>query len=123
MQRCVFAIALLCCAAHAVAQTGPRARTAASVSNGERVYLRVGCYTCHGTVGHGGAARPLAPNVLPLEAFRAWVRTGSANWSFASGMPAFPQTVVTDADLADVRAYLASLPAPPAWQDVPLLNQ
>lgn len=85
--------------------------------------MRAGCYTCHGTVGHGGAATPLAPNVLPLEAFEIWVRNGSQGWSITRGMPAFSMSVVTDEELADVRAFLASLPSPRAVEDIPLLNQ
>ncbi len=30
---------------------------------------------------------------------------------------------VSDADIADIRAYLATVPAPPAVKDIPLLNQ
>jgi mono/diheme cytochrome c family protein len=72
-------------------------------------------------VGHGGAARRLAPNTLPLPAFTTWVRNGTPGWTFATGMPAFPASVISDADLADIRAYLASLPAPRAVADIPLL--
>ena len=85
--------------------------------------MRVGCYTCHGTVGHGGAGARLAPNPLPLSAFIVWVRNGPPGWSVASGMPAFPAATITDEELADVRAYLASLPAPRAVKNIPLLNQ
>jgi mono/diheme cytochrome c family protein len=113
------ASALLCLASSAVAQSSRTERL--GVANGETVYLRVGCQACHGTVGHGGAARRLAPNTLPLPAFTAWVRNGTPGWTFATGMPAFPASVVSDADLADIRAYLASLPAPPPVADIPLL--
>jgi ubiquinol-cytochrome c reductase cytochrome c subunit len=94
----------------------------AAVANGQSAYMRAGCFTCHGTVGHGGAARRLAPSTLPLPAFSAWVRNGSPGWSFGSGMPAFPASVIGDADLADIRAYLASLPAPPPVAEIPLLS-
>ena len=30
---------------------------------------------------------------------------------------------VSDSDIGDIRAYLASIPAPPAVKDIPLLNQ
>ena len=71
--------------------------------------------------GHGGAARRLAPNTLPLPGFTAWVRNGTPGWTFAAGMPAFPATVISDGELADIRTYLASLPPPPAVADLPLL--
>jgi mono/diheme cytochrome c family protein len=111
--------ALLCFAACATAQPARPGRSA--VANGESVYLRVGCQACHGTVGHGGAAPRLAPDTLPLPGFTTWVRNGTPGWSFATGMPAFPASVISDAELADIRAYLASLPAPPPVADVPLL--
>ncbi len=113
--------ALLCCAFGATAQPARSERAAAA--NGQTVYLRVGCFTCHGTVGHGGAAPRLAPNTLPLQAFETWVRNGTPGWSFASGMPAFPTAALDDAELADVRTDLASLPAPPPVDEIPLLSR
>jgi mono/diheme cytochrome c family protein len=73
-------------------------------------------------VGQGGAGPRLAPNTLPLAAFETWVRNGTPGWSIASGMPAFPRSIVSDRDLADARAYLASLPAPRAPGDIALLR-
>src|SRR5690606_26320637 len=93
----------------------------AAIANGEQGYLRAGCHSCHGTAGHRGAGPRLAPSTLPLSAFIAWVRNGSPNWTFAAGMPAYPAAVVSDAELADVRAYLASLPAPKPLAEIPLL--
>jgi mono/diheme cytochrome c family protein len=113
------ACALLCCASGAAAQATQTDR--AAIANGERVYLMVGCQACHGTVGHGGAAPRLTPNTLPLPGFTTWVRNGTPGWSFASGMPAFPAAVISDADLADIRAYLASLPPPRPVAEIPLL--
>jgi type IV pilus assembly protein PilQ len=43
--------------------------------------MRVGCYTCHGTVGQGGAGARLAPNTMPLPAMQVWVRGGTPGWS------------------------------------------
>ncbi|HSC17106.1 MAG TPA: cytochrome c [Gammaproteobacteria bacterium] len=119
MKQLLAACALLSLALGAAAQSARTDR--AAIANGEAVYLRVGCQACHGTVGHGGAARRLAPNTLALPAFTAWVRNGTPGWTFATGMPAFPASVISDADLADIRAYLATLPAPPPVADIPLL--
>jgi mono/diheme cytochrome c family protein len=115
----VAATALLCCAGDVVAQAARTDR--AAIANGQSAYLRVGCQACHGTVGHGGAAPRLAPDTLPLEGFTTWVRNGTPGWSFMSGMPAYPSTVLSDDDLTDVRTYLASLPPPPAVAEIPLL--
>lgn len=121
MKKLLLTGALLCCVFHgAVAQSSKTDRS--STASGKAVYMRVGCYACHGTVGHGGAGARLAPNTLPLPAFQTWVRNGTPGWTATSGMPSFPATVITDQELADVRAFLASLPAPPAVQDIPLLK-
>jgi mono/diheme cytochrome c family protein len=112
--------ALLCFASIAAAQSARIDR--AAIANGQSAFMRVGCFTCHGTVGHGGAAPRLAPNTLPLAGFTTWVRNGTPGWTIASGMPAFPVSVLSDADLADVRTYLASQPAPPPVANIPLLG-
>jgi mono/diheme cytochrome c family protein len=124
VKKLLIATALLCASFAGAAQEAQSAKVSrASRANGELVYLRVGCYACHGTVGHGGAGPRLAPGTLPFAAFQTWVRNGTPGWSFASGMPAFPTAVVTDEELANVREFLAGLPAPSAAKDIPLLNQ
>lgn len=120
MKNALAPSALLCWALAATAQA-PRTERA-SIASGESAYMRAGCFTCHGTVGHGGAAPKLAPNTLPLEGFTAWVRNGTPGWTIASGMPAFSADVLSDAELADVRAFLASLPPPRAVAEIPLLT-
>jgi ubiquinol-cytochrome c reductase cytochrome c subunit len=122
VKKQMVAFALLCCGFQAAAQQPSANAYRASPGNGQVVYMRAGCYACHGTVGHGGAGARLAPNPLPLAAFQTWVRNGTPGWNIASGMPAFSATVVTDEELADVRAFLASQPAPRAANDIPLLN-
>jgi len=119
VSKSLAAFALLCFASIAAAQSARPDRS--GIANGQSAFMRVGCFTCHGTVGHGGAAPRLAPNTLPLAGFTTWVRNGTPGWTIASGMPAFPVSVLSDADLADVRAYLASQPAPPPVTDIPLL--
>ena len=89
---------------------------------GASVFMTVGCYTCHGTVGQGGVGPRLAPNPLPMAAFANFVRNGTPGWSLLGGMPAFSTAVLSEKDLANLRAYLASVPAPPPPKDIPLLN-
>jgi mono/diheme cytochrome c family protein len=122
MKRLLIAVALLGCGLSTLAQQTESVRRP-SATNGQVVFLRVGCFTCHGTVGHGGAGPALAPNTLPLIGFQTWVRNGTPGWSVANGMPAFPPRALPDADLVDVREFLATRPAPRAVRDIPLLNQ
>jgi mono/diheme cytochrome c family protein len=85
---------------------------------GKRLFLADGCYQCHGTTGAGGgmAGPRLAPNPLPLEGVRAKLRTASGR------MPVYTAAVLSDAQIADIVAYLQSIPRGKSAQDIPLLN-
>src|ERR1700689_921964 len=100
-------IAALFTAAVALAQSNPE--------NGKRLFVKLGCYTCHGYQGQGGGAgAKLAPRPIAAAALIAYVRHP------AGSMPPFTSKVVSDQDLKDIHAYLASVPAPPPAKDIPL---
>jgi ubiquinol-cytochrome c reductase cytochrome c subunit len=91
---------------------------AGNAQNGKRQFVKLGCYTCHGYEGQGGGAgAKLAPHPIATTALIAYVRHP------AGSMPPFTKKVVSDEVLTDIHAYLASVPAPPAAKDIPLLNQ
>lgn len=93
--------------------------------NGKTVYLRVGCHRCHGTMGQGGFGGRLAPNTIPAPVFTIYVRKGKRhpdddpNWS---GMPPYSEKFISDSELADIYAYLASIPPPAPVESIPLLS-
>jgi ubiquinol-cytochrome c reductase cytochrome c subunit len=99
----LLAAALLAAGAPARPQGAPLAGDAV---NGKRVYMADGCYPCHGTVGQG--SRPtgphLAPNPLPYEVFAAQVRHP------VNAMPPYTTVVLPERDLADIYAYLVTIP-------------
>jgi ubiquinol-cytochrome c reductase cytochrome c subunit len=89
---------------------------AGDIERGRKLFMADGCYECHGTVGQGGFAGPrLAPNPLPADAIAQYIRNPKGV------MPPYIAKVVSDRDVADLRAYLASIPPPPALKDIPLL--
>jgi mono/diheme cytochrome c family protein len=93
------------------------ALAAGSPEKGKVAFVRHGCWQCHGYLGQGGiAGKKLAPNPLPLEAMSAFVRNS------AGAMPPYSKAILSDADLADIHAYLGSLPRPPDAKSIPLLN-
>jgi mono/diheme cytochrome c family protein len=100
----------------ALAQDAPNG----NAGDGRRIYLTVGCFTCHGRSGQGGAfngpAPILARTALPFDAFKALIRDPS------NDMPAFSDAVLSDKDIADVYAFLESLPGPRSPKDIPILN-
>jgi len=103
---------LLAATVTALAQT-PNAQ------NGRKLYNRFGCYQCHNREGQGSAATGprLGPHPVPLSSFIWYVRQPTGQ------MPPYTAKVVKDTELADIHAFLQSLPQPPAVKDVPLLNQ
>ena len=89
-----------------------------NAENGKKLFVKFGCYTCHGYQGQGGSAGArLAPRPIAVAALIAYVRHPSGS------MPPFTDKVISNAELTDIHAYLASVPPPPAVKDTPLLNQ
>ena len=94
------------------------AAAAGNAEKGKNAYVQHGCWQCHGTVGQGGAAgKPLAPKPMAFEAFSVFVRHSNGP------MPPYQKAILSDADLADIHAYLLSIPAPKDYKSIPLLNQ
>ena len=106
------AVAALCLPSLVAAQEPPPG----DVIVGKRVYLANGCQNCHGTVGQGGGPGPvLADTGLPYEAYAGQMRTPQ------NTMPPYDAALMSDRDLADVYAYLRSLPGPRGPADMPAI--
>jgi mono/diheme cytochrome c family protein len=91
---------------------------AASAEKGKAAFIQHGCWQCHGNEGQGGqAGARLAPDPMPLETFTAFVRTSNR------AMPPYPKAVLSNEDLADIHAYLETIPKPADYKNIPLLNQ
>jgi ubiquinol-cytochrome c reductase cytochrome c subunit len=89
-----------------------------NAENGKKLFSKFGCYECHGYQGQGGGAgAKLAPQPVTTARLIAYVRHPSGS------MPPYTAKVASDTELADIRAYLASVPAPPPVKNIPLLNQ
>ena len=99
---------------------GTNTATAADAAKGKIVFTQHGCWQCHGFEGQGSVAtsdgRVIARTQLPLDAFKAFVRTTNGQ------MPPFRAAVLSDDELDDIYAYLQSRPVPKAVSDIPLLN-
>ncbi len=113
--KCVLAILLLTGLAFtAIAQVRNKNGNA---ENGKRVFLKQGCFRCHGTEGQGGgtAGPRLAPAPPSADALINYVRKPFGQ------MPPY-RNQVSDEELRDIQAYLASVQPPPPVKDIPLLN-
>ena len=91
--------------------------SAGNAEAGKRLYMKNGCYQCHGTVGQGTiAGARIGPPPLSAQGLIRYVRRP------AGQMPAFTEKVTSDRELTDVYAYLKTIPPPKPSKDVPLLN-
>ncbi len=101
-------------------QSGADTAPAGNAQNGKKIFVSDGCYECHGREGQGatqtGAAR-IGPPQLSYEFFLRYVRQP------ANQMPPYTSKAVPDQDLADIYAFLKTIPLPPKGKDIPLLNK
>lgn len=119
----ITASALLLASALAVAQTAesppkPASSTSGDAKNGKRIYASYGCYQCHGREGQGSVLTGprVGPHPTQFSTFVRYIRQPKGE------MPPYTQKVVSDAELADIYAFLQSLPQPTDPKNIPLLN-
>ena len=99
------------------APVGQAAATpAGSVEHGQVVFSTVGCWERHGYAADGDVGPKLGPNPLPYGAFAAPVRTPRQD------MPHSTPDQLSEQDLADIYAFIQSIPPPPT-SSPPLTGQ
>jgi ubiquinol-cytochrome c reductase cytochrome c subunit len=91
------------------------AQSTSDATRGQHLFMTDGCYECHGTVGQGGAGPRLAPDPLSADLIAQYIRKPAAV------MPPYVEKVVSDQDVRDIQAYLASINRPPLFKDIKLL--
>jgi mono/diheme cytochrome c family protein len=112
----IAALAALSAASAAVAAEAPSAQ----VRRGQAIYDRIGCWACHGYSGQGGSG-PMSGPRLSRPDLSVAALTAIARHPFRL-MPPYGPGVVSDAELADISAFLQSRPAPRPASAIPLLS-
>ena len=112
MKTLIIVVAL---AAAALAQTGA---PGGDPKNGKKLFAADGCYQCHGYEAQGATPTGprLGPRPIAFAQFSKYVRTPTGQ------MPPYTIKSVPDKDLADIYAFLQSLPAPPSVDSTTLLK-
>ena len=102
----------------AVASTLWAQAPSGNAQHGKQIFASYGCYQCHGREAQGGPGTGprLAPNPISFDALSKYVRQPTGQ------MPPYTRKVVSDQDLADIYAFLRSVPQPPPAKSIPLLN-
>jgi ubiquinol-cytochrome c reductase cytochrome c subunit len=106
---------LLAFCAMASAQSPP----AGDATRGRQHYTDFGCWQCHGTTGAGGGWQGprLAPRPVAFAAFAYQLRNPRAQ------MPHYSRKLLSDQDVADIYAYLQSIPAGRPASQIDLLKR
>ena len=90
---------------------------AADAKKGQQLFITYGCYGCHGYNGQGANTGPkLAPEPKSADAIAAYIRNASTTL-----MPPYAESSVSNADVADIHAWLASQPMSDP-KSIPLLK-
>jgi len=91
---------------------------AGNAQKGKQLFQSYGCYQCHGREAQGGSGTGprLAPKPIAFAQLSKYVRQPTGQ------MPPYTRRVVSDADLADIYAFLSAQPEPPPAKSIPLLN-
>ncbi len=98
------------------AAQAPDATPRGDAENGKEIFSTYGCYSCHGYAAHGGPGGSIGPPSGSFRAFAAYVRQP------AGIMPLYTSRVLTDQELADIFAFLETIPEPVPAESIPLLN-
>jgi mono/diheme cytochrome c family protein len=92
---------------------------AGDAADGKRLYLAT-CFACHGRSGQGGAmngpAPILAKTAMPFDGFKAQLRQP------ISDMPAYSEAVMSDQQIADIYAFVETLPGPLPTKDMAIFK-
>src|SRR5882672_3043244 len=86
--------------------------------NGRKLFAADGCYQCHGYEAQGATPTGprLGPRPIAFVQFSKYVRHPTGQ------MPPYTSKVVPDAALADIYAFLQSLPSPPPADSIAALR-
>jgi ubiquinol-cytochrome c reductase cytochrome c subunit len=108
MTRVLLAVFVLSAVLAPQAQA-PVPAPAGNADAGKKLYVSVGCYQCHGYEAQGSSATGprLGPRPIAFAAFTRYVRQPSGQ------MPPYTAKVVSDADMANIYAFVRTRPEPP----------
>lgn len=89
-------------------------------AHGRQLFTTIGCSYCHGTSGQGGGGRTgglrIARMGIGYPAFLNQLRHP------VNEMPPYVELALPDKDVADIFAFVKSLPPPPDAKSIPILN-
>ena len=103
MTRVLLLILSVCAAAATAQDNAPKG----DAERGKQLFVKTGCYQCHGYEAQGASTGPrLGPEPIAFTRFAAYVRKPTGD------MPPYTAKVMSDTQLADIYAFVASRQKP-----------
>ncbi|HYR83786.1 MAG TPA: cytochrome c [Terriglobia bacterium] len=100
------------------AQTPAPASQSGNAENGKKLYVTYFCWSCHGSSGRaGGAAPAITPSARSADDLIKYIRKPRG------AMPPYTSKSISDREIADIAAFLRTVPKDPDPKSIPLLNQ
>ena len=88
-----------------------------NVETGRKLYKSSGCFECHGTVAQGSPRTgPMLLTERPFDGFLRQLRRPVAE------MPPYQEKVLTDQQVADIYAFIQTLPKPVDYKTIKILQ-
>ena len=91
---------------------------AGDATRGAQLYLKNGCWQCHGYGAATGTAPALVMMGFRADSFVSYLRNPRTRT-----MPLYSAKVVPDADAADIYAFIRAQKKPVEAREIPLLRQ
>lgn len=98
------------------ASSKSNAAPAGSIEKGKENFKKFGCSACHGYTAQGGTGPRLAQNPITYPAFVRYVSRPKRS------MPPYGDQL-KESELADIFAFIKSVPPSPAPKNIPMLNE
>lgn len=97
----------------------PASNLTGNDETGKRLFMKDGCYECHGILGQGsnGYGPRIGPDPISMQGIKNYLRNPSGN------MPPYSAKIVSDQDVADIHAYLKSVARPVDIKNIPLFTK
>ena len=89
---------------------------AGNIEKGKENFKKFGCSACHGYTAQGGTGPRLAQNPITYAAFVRYVSRPKRS------MPPYGDQL-KESELADIYAFIKSVPPSPAPKNIPMLNE
>ena len=96
----------------------PASSLTGNAENGKKLFVTYFCWSCHGSNGRAGGTGPaITPSTRSAEDLIKYVRKPRGP------MPPYTSKSISDQELADIAAFMRTVPKDPDPKTIPLLNQ